>query len=72
MDRNAERLGRLSPEEKVALAIDMTQACVSLSINGIKAENPEISKEELLLKLRERLDWAKRHRDRKVFPHGDI
>jgi hypothetical protein len=53
-------LGRLKPEEKVAITIDMTDACVHICADGIKAQNPEISEEELIEKLRERLEWIKR------------
>lgn len=61
MDKNAERLGRLKPEEKVAIAIDMTDACVRICADGIKAQNPGISEEELVDKLRERFEWTKRN-----------
>ena len=64
MDKNAERLGRLKPEEKVAIAIDMTDACVRICADGIRAQNPGISEEELIEKLRERLEWIKRKRTR--------
>jgi len=64
MDENAERLGRLKPEEKVAIAMDMTDACVRICAEGIKAQCPGISEEELLEKLRERFEWSKRWRKR--------
>ena len=64
MNHDRERLGRLSPEEKVAVAIAMTNACVNASASGIKSENPGISDEELLSKLRERLELPKRLRSR--------
>ena len=67
MDKNAERLGRLKPEEKIAIAIDMTDACVRICADGIKAQNPGISEEELIEKLRERLEWTKRNRKRLRF-----
>ena len=60
MDENAESLGRLKPEQKVAIAIDMTDACLQICADGIKAQNPGISEEELIEKLRERLEWIKR------------
>ena len=62
MDKNAERLGRLKPEEKVAIAMDMTDACVRICADGIRAQCPGISEEELIAKLRERLEWSKRYR----------
>jgi hypothetical protein len=64
VDKNAERLGRLKPEEKVAIAMDMTDACVRICAEGIKAQCPGISEKELLEKLRERLEWSKRWRKR--------
>jgi hypothetical protein len=62
LDKNAERLGRLKPEEKVNIAIDMTDACVRICADGIKTQYPGISEKELMEKLRERLNWAKRVR----------
>jgi hypothetical protein len=64
VDKNAERLGRLKPEEKMAIAMDTTDACVRICAEGIKAQCPGISEEELLEKLRERLEWSKRWRKR--------
>jgi hypothetical protein len=64
VDKNWERLGRLKPEEKVAICMDMSDACVCVCSDGIKAQNPDISEEELIAKLRERLEWSKRHRKR--------
>lgn len=54
MGRSDVRL-HLSPEDKVSVAIEMTNACVRVSADGIRNENPGISDEELLRKLRERL-----------------
>lgn len=62
LDSEWERLGRLKPEQKVAVAIDMTDACVRICADGIRAQHPGISEEELLAKLRERLAWGKRSR----------
>ena len=64
VDERWERLGRLKPEEKVAIAMDMTDACVRVCAAGIKAQQPDISEEELIAKLRERFEWAKRWRKR--------
>lgn len=64
LDKNWKRLGRLKPEEKLALAIEMTDACVSICAAGIKAQYPGISEEALLEKLRERVEWSKRRRKR--------
>jgi len=64
MGSEFERLGRLKPEEKVAVALDMTDACVRVCADGIKAQYPGISEEELLVRLRERLAWGRRGRGR--------
>ena len=60
MDRNWKRLGRLPPEEKLRIAIDMTDACVRVCADGIRTQNPGISEKDLVEKLRERLEWSKR------------
>jgi hypothetical protein len=62
---DAERLGRLPPSEKVAICIDMTETCVQTCAAGIRAQHPGISEEELIDKLRERLEWTQRHRKRR-------
>ena len=56
------RLGNLKPEEKVAIAIDMTDACVRVCSAGIRAQCPDITEAELNEKLRKRLEWSKRPR----------
>jgi hypothetical protein len=55
---------RLKPEERVVLAMDMTEAMVRVCAEGIKAQNPDITEKELMEKLRERLEWSKRWRKR--------
>lgn len=60
------KVGRLKPEEKVGMAIDMTDACVSICAEGIRAQRPEIAHEELLERLRERIEYAKERRQRRV------
>ena len=62
MEENWERLGRLKPEQKVLIAMDMTEGCVRVCADGIRNQFPGISQEELLDKLRERLEWAKLNR----------
>ncbi len=54
MDKDWVRLRRLNPEEKVNLAIDMTDACVRICAEGIRAQCPRIAEDELLERLRER------------------
>jgi len=61
-DGDLERVGRLPPEVKVMMAIDMTEAMVRICAEGIKAEHPNITEKELIEKLRERLEWSERWR----------
>jgi hypothetical protein len=62
MDKNWERLGRLKPEEKVRICMDMSDGCIRVCADGIRSQFPGISEEELVEKLRERLQWSKRNR----------
>lgn len=64
MDKDLERLGRLPSEQKVTICMDMSDACVRICADGIRAQKPNISDEELIDKLRERLAWAKRNKRR--------
>jgi hypothetical protein len=59
-----ERVGRLRPEVKVNMAMDMTEAMVRVCAEGIRAQYPNIAEKELLERLRERLEWSKRWRKR--------
>ncbi|PIU59188.1 hypothetical protein COS86_05585 [Candidatus Bathyarchaeota archaeon CG07_land_8_20_14_0_80_47_9] len=52
------RVGQLPGEVKVNMAVDMTNTCLRVCAEGIRAQFPEISEGELLEWLRERLDWA--------------
>jgi hypothetical protein len=63
-DERWEELGRLPGEVKVMMAIDMTQAMVGVCAEGIRAQFPGISEEEVREKLRERLDWGGRWQKR--------
>jgi hypothetical protein len=54
------RLGRLEPEERVNLAIGMSDVCVRVCADGVKDQNPDISEEELIERVRERLMFGKR------------
>ena len=64
MNQREKRLGCLKPEEKVAIAIDMTDACARVCASGIRDRSPDISDEELRSRLRERFEWSKRRRVR--------
>jgi hypothetical protein len=54
-----DRVGQLKSEEKVKMAIDMTEAMVEACINGIKAGNPDLTEQELMEELRDRFRSAK-------------
>jgi hypothetical protein len=62
-----ERIGRLKPEVKVAMMMDMTESMVRVCAEGIRAQNPGIGDEELMEKLRERFEWSKRYQKRKRY-----
>lgn len=55
-----ERLGRLYPEDKVVIALSMSDFAVRVCAEGIKAQNPNMSRAEPLERLRERIEWSKR------------
>jgi hypothetical protein len=55
-----QRLGQLKPSEKVAIMFEMINATTDTCAAGIRAQNPSISEEELLEKLRERIEMRKR------------
>jgi len=54
----------LKPEERVNMAIDMTDAAVRICAEGIRFQYPGISEEEMIERLRERFAWMKRWRRR--------
>jgi hypothetical protein len=69
-DADLQRLGRLQPEVKVNMAIDMTDAMVQVCVDGMRTQNPSMTEQVCMKKLRERFEWAKRRRsiDRTVRP----
>ncbi len=64
-DEGLDRVGRLPSEVKVLMAVEMTEAVVGVCAEGIRAQFPGISEQEVLEKLRERLDWCKRWQKRR-------
>ena len=50
---------KLSPEEKVVLAMDMTEAVTRICADGIHDNNSEISDEELIKEIRRRITEKK-------------
>ena len=63
-EADLKRVGRLEPEAKVDLAIEMTEAMVRVCLDGIRGRNPGMAQEELMNELRERFEWAKRWQHR--------
>lgn len=57
-------MGRLKPEARVNMAIEMTEAMVRVCLDGIKGRNTSMTEEELMKELRERLEWAKQWQHR--------
>jgi len=53
---------RLKPEERVNLAIGMSDVCIRVCADGVRDQNPGISDEELIERVRERLMFDKRAR----------
>jgi len=59
-------VGRLAPEVKVSMAVGMTEAMVSVCLEGVKAQNPKLTEGELMERLRERFEWGRRRRGGRV------
>jgi len=51
---------KLKREESVNLAIGMSDVCIRVCADGVKDQNPGISEEELIERVRERLIFGKR------------
>lgn len=51
---------KLTPEERVNLAISMTDFVIEICADGIRDQNPNITEAELREKLRERIMYQKR------------
>lgn len=48
------------PEERVNLAINMTDVCLRICAEGIRNRNPTISEEQVIESLRERIRYMKK------------
>jgi uncharacterized tellurite resistance protein B-like protein len=51
---------RLRREERVNLAVGMSDVCVRVCADGVRDQNPGISEKELIERVRERLMFDKR------------
>jgi hypothetical protein len=56
---------RLTPEERVDLAVNMSDVCIRVCAEGVKSQYPNISEEKLIELVRERLMFDKNLRRRK-------
>jgi len=52
-------LRKLKPEERVNLAIGMSDVCIRVCADGVRDQNPGISEKELIRKVRERLMFGR-------------
>ena len=61
-DEDVERFGRLPLEERVDLAVGMSDVCVRVCADGVRDQNPGIGEAELVERVRERLMFGKRRK----------
>jgi len=61
------RLGRLKPEDRVNLAVGMSDVCIRVCAYGVRDQNPDISEDKLIERVRERLEWDKRYQKHKQY-----
>jgi len=54
------RLKRLKPEEKVKMAIEMTDAVVKICADGIRDQYPSFTEEQVQKELAKRVNYQKR------------
>lgn len=47
-DRQIERYRAMTPSERVAIAVEMSEAGRQLALDGIRARNPELDDEQVL------------------------
>lgn len=55
-------MNELKPEEKVSLAIGMTDVCIRVCADAVRDRYPTIKEEELVERVRERIIYGKRRR----------
>jgi len=52
---------KLRPEEKVEIAVNMSDVCVRICAEGIRNQNPSVKEERVIEKVRERIFREKPH-----------
>ncbi len=57
---------RLKPEERVDLAVNMSDVCIRVCAEGVRAQYPNIDEERLIELVRERLMFEKNLRRRSL------
>jgi len=62
--RKTKGLENLKPEDKVKMAIEMSDMCMQVCAAGVLMQNPGISDKDLLGELRKRVEWVKKRRGR--------
>jgi len=50
----------MTPEERVDIALELTESITNIMMDSIKYENPGISDQELLDKARQRIQFGRR------------
>ena len=60
MGASQVNLTKLKPEEKVNLAINMTDVCVQICADGIRDQNRKITEAQLREAVRKRIMYQKR------------
>ena len=59
--RRNHRFQRMSPEERVHIALEMSNSIAKITMESIKNQNPHISTTRLLEKTRKRFQAGRRH-----------
>lgn len=57
---------KLKPEERVNLAVNMSDVCIRICAEGVRSQHPKISKEKLIEAVRERLMYDKNRERRSL------
>jgi len=51
---------QLSPEDKTRLSMEMTEAVMAICADGIRANNPDMTEEEVITELKRRITRERR------------
>ena len=53
-------ISQLSPEDKIRISMEMTEAVMAICADGIRANNPDMTEEEVITELRRRIKRERR------------